>query len=82
MNAHCVLDTSLGRIFLRRLAMVLEIILYITLQRLMGQNSFGVEGDSILGIRAMKVWFIFGGMFLKFKTNRVASITSKPTIFQ
>ena len=62
--------------------MVLEIILYITLQRLMGQNSFGVEGDFILGIRAMKVWFIFGGMFLEFKTDRVALITFEPTIFQ
>ena len=62
--------------------MVLEIILYITLQRLMGRNSFGVEGDSILGIRAMKVWFIFGGIIPEFKTDRVASITSEPTIFQ
>ena len=43
MNALYVSDTSLGRIFFRRLAMVLEIILYITLQRLMGQNSFGLK---------------------------------------
>ena len=43
MNALFVSDTSLGMIFFRRLAMVLEIILYITLQRLMGQNSFGLK---------------------------------------
>ena len=61
--------------------MVLEIILYITLQRLVGRNSFGVEGDFVLGIRAIKVWFIFGGMFPEFKIDRVASITSEPTIF-
>ena len=47
----------------------------------MGQNSFGVEGDFVLGIRAIKVWFIFGGMFPEFKIDRVASITSEPTIF-
>ena len=82
MNALCVSDTSLGRIFLRRLAMVLEIILYMTFQRLMGWNSFGVEGDFVLGIRPMKMWFIYGGMLPEFKTDRVASIMSKPTIFQ
>ena len=36
MKALCVSDTSLGRIFLSQLAMVFEIILYMTLHRLMG----------------------------------------------
>ena len=62
--------------------MVLEIILYMTLQRLMGRKSFGLVGDFVLGIRVMMVWFIFGGIIPKFKTDRVASITSEPTIFQ
>ena len=62
--------------------MVLEIILYMTLQRLMGRKSFGLIGDFVLGIMVMKVWFIFGGIIPEFKTDKVASITSKPTIFQ
>ena len=47
-----------------------------------GWNSFGIEGDFVLVIRAMKMWFIYGGMLPEFKTDRVASIMSKPTIFQ
>ena len=47
-----------------------------------GAEFFWVEGDFVLGISAMKVWFIFGSMFLEFKTDRVASITFEPTIFQ
>lgn len=30
----------------------------------------------------IKVWFIFDGISLEFSTDRVASITSGPTIFQ
>ena len=58
MKALWVSDTSLGMIFLRWFAIVLEIILYMTLQRLMGRKSLGLAGDFILGMREIKVWFM------------------------
>lgn len=42
----------------------------------MGQKSLAVFGDLILAIRLIKVWFIFGGMVLEFRTDRVAESTS------
>ena len=75
-------ETSFGRHFLRRLAMVLEISLYMTLQRLMGWKSLAILRDFVLGMRLSNVWFIFGGMVPKFSTERVAERTSGPTMFQ
>ena len=75
-------ETSFGRHFLRRLAMVLEISLYMILQRLMGWKSLAVLGDFVLGMRLSNVWFIFGGMVPKFSTERVAERTSGPTMFE
>ena len=40
MNALCDSDTNFVRIFFRRLAMVLDTILYKILQRLIGRKSF------------------------------------------
>ena len=50
INAFWNLDISLGRIFLRRLAMDLEINLYMTLLRLMGRKSLALFGLFILGL--------------------------------
>ena len=53
MNTLCDSDTSFGRIFFRWLAMVLDTILYKTLQRLIGRKSFAFSGDFVFGISAM-----------------------------
>ena len=52
------------------------------LHRLMGRKSFGFVSDFVLGMRVMNVWFMFGGMIPEFNTDKVAFITSDPTIFQ
>ena len=55
INALWDLDISFGSIFLRRLAMDLEINLYMTLQRLMGQKSLALSGLFIFGIKEINV---------------------------
>ena len=55
MNALCDSDTSFVRIFFRRLAMVLDTILYKTLQRLMDQKSLAFSGFFVFGISAIYV---------------------------
>ena len=47
-----------------------------TLHRLRGRKSLVVSGDLVLGIRLIKVWFIFGGIVPEFRTDRVAESTS------
>ena len=47
-----------------------------TLHRLMGRKSLAVFGDLVLGIRLIKVWFIFGGIVPEFRIDRVAKSTS------
>ena len=54
-KALCDSETSLGSNSFRRLAMVLDIILYRMLQRLIGQKSLAFSGDLIFGIREMNV---------------------------
>ena len=53
MNAFWDFDTNLGKSFFRRLAMVLETILYKTLQRLIGLKSVAFSGDFIFGMSDM-----------------------------
>ena len=53
MNALWDFDTNLGRSFFRRLAMVLEKILYKTLLRLIGLKSMAFSGDFIYGMSDM-----------------------------
>ena len=53
MNALWDSDTNLGGSFFRRLAMVLETILYKTLQRLIGLKSEAFSGDFIFGMSDM-----------------------------
>ena len=54
-KALCDSETNLGSNFFRRLALVLDIILYRTLQRLIGQKSLAFSGDLIFEIREMNV---------------------------
>ena len=53
MKALCDSDTNFGMIFFRRLAIVLDTILYKTLHRLMGRKSDSFSGDFVLGISAI-----------------------------
>lgn len=55
MKAHCDSETNLDRMFLSRLAMVLDTILYKTLQRLMGMKSVAFSRFFVFGISEMKM---------------------------
>ena len=55
MNALCDSETNLGKKNLRRLAMVLDTILYKTLRRLMGLKLVGFSGFFVFGLSEMKV---------------------------
>ena len=48
-------ETNLGRSFFKQFAMVLDMILCRTLQRLMDRKSLAISGDLTLGMRDMKV---------------------------
>lgn len=62
--------------------MVLDIILYKTLQRLMGLKSVGFSGYFIFGISEMKVWLRVSGMEPELRIVNEAAMTSWPTISQ
>ena len=53
MNALWDSDTNLGRSFFRRLAMILETILYKILQRLIGLKLVAFSRDFIFGMSDM-----------------------------
>ena len=57
-------------------------ILYMTLQRLMGRKSFRLSGDFTLVMRDMKVWFMFDDIIPKLRIDKVASTTLGPIVFQ
>ena len=48
----------------------------------MGRMSLADLGDFVLGMWLIKVWLIFGGMVPEFRTEKVAEMTSCPTVFQ
>ena len=57
-------------------------ILYMTLQRLMGRKSFRLSGDFTLAMRDMKVWFMFDDIIPELRIDKVASTTLGPIVFQ
>lgn len=62
--------------------MVFDIILYMTLQRLMGQKSLVFLGFLVLGMRDMNVWFNSDGIVPALRTERATAMTSEPTVLQ
>lgn len=62
--------------------MVFDIILYMTLQRLMGQKSLVFLGFLVLGMRDMNVWFNSDGIVPALRIERAAAMTSEPTVLQ
>lgn len=59
-----------------------EIILWIVEQRLIGRKWFDAYGFSILGIKAIKVWFTSFKSFPEWKKAFTAFVTELPTIGQ
>ena len=54
-KAHCDGEINWGKIFFNLLARTLEIIFYMTLQRLIGRKSAIFSGDLTFGIRTIWV---------------------------
>ena len=61
-KAHCSSEMISGRTLFNRLAKALDIILYTTLQRLIGQNWFKDTGFWTLGIKTMNIPLISVGI--------------------
>ena len=61
---------------LRQFSKTLEIILYRTLQRLMGRNSVTLLGIFTFGIRVIYVWLIDYNIWPEFKHDKTPFVTS------
>ena len=65
----------LDRMGFSLLAITLDMILYITLHKLMGRKSDILLGLRTFGIKVMKVWFMISGILHEFRQERTALVT-------
>ena len=65
----------LDRMSFSLLAITLDMILYITLHKLMGRKSNILWGLETFGIKVMKVWFMLSGILHEFRQERIALVT-------
>lgn len=75
-------EIRLGEIHFSRLARTLEVILYVTLHRLMGLSWLISRGCNYFRIRATFLKLMFFNIFSEERIENTSIVTSEPTIAQ
>lgn len=81
-KAHCDGEIKSGSHFFKRLAITLDITLYITFHKLMGQKFLITSICFVLGINTTCIWLRDGEISPEFRECKATLVIDGPTIYQ